>query len=144
MKEGLLKSMRIGQNKDGVVRLVLDVDGARDYSAYLLASPYRLVIEVHAKSVGGGSEAASTAAPAKTAAASDNSDSKSARGSERDGFRQRGQTVSVRENVRGCCCSAKQPATKSKPDNTKTARWCRRRNRNRRGMASVRYRARWD
>jgi len=29
-----------------VVRLVLDVDGARDYKAYLVSNPYRLVIEV--------------------------------------------------------------------------------------------------
>jgi N-acetylmuramoyl-L-alanine amidase len=46
VKAGLLKSVRIGQNRDGVVRLVLDVDGARDASAYLLSNPYRLVIEV--------------------------------------------------------------------------------------------------
>jgi N-acetylmuramoyl-L-alanine amidase len=46
---GLLKSVRLGQNKDGVVRLVLDVDGAKDYSAYLLAKPYRLVIDVRSK-----------------------------------------------------------------------------------------------
>jgi N-acetylmuramoyl-L-alanine amidase len=45
---GLLKTVRIAQNKQGVVRLVLDVDGARDYSAFLLANPYRLVIDVHA------------------------------------------------------------------------------------------------
>jgi N-acetylmuramoyl-L-alanine amidase len=50
VKTGLLKSVRVGQNKDGVVRLVLDVDGARDASAYLLANPYRLVIEVKANS----------------------------------------------------------------------------------------------
>jgi N-acetylmuramoyl-L-alanine amidase len=49
VKDGLLKSVRIAQNKDGVVRVVLDVDGARDYSAYLLANPYRLVIEVRNK-----------------------------------------------------------------------------------------------
>ncbi|MFZ0087017.1 MAG: N-acetylmuramoyl-L-alanine amidase [Candidatus Acidiferrales bacterium] len=49
VKDGLLKSVRIAQNKDGVVRVVLDVDGARDYSAYLLANPYRLVIDVHNK-----------------------------------------------------------------------------------------------
>src|SRR3984957_9489533 len=46
VKAGLLKSVRIGQNREGVVRLVLDVDGARDANAYLLANPYRLVIEV--------------------------------------------------------------------------------------------------
>jgi N-acetylmuramoyl-L-alanine amidase len=50
VKAGLLKSVRIGQNKDGVVRIVLDVDGARDASAYLLANPYRLVIEVKSNS----------------------------------------------------------------------------------------------
>jgi N-acetylmuramoyl-L-alanine amidase len=49
VQNGLLKSVRIAQNKDGVVRLVLDVDGARDYSAYLLANPYRLVIDVKTK-----------------------------------------------------------------------------------------------
>jgi N-acetylmuramoyl-L-alanine amidase len=72
VKDGLLKSMHIGQNKDGVVRLVLDVDGARDYSAYLLANPYRLVIEVHAApSAGGatGSEVAKAAATAPTTSA---------------------------------------------------------------------------
>jgi len=50
VKAGLLKSVRIGQNRDGVVRLVLDVDGARDATAYLLANPYRLVIEVKSNS----------------------------------------------------------------------------------------------
>jgi N-acetylmuramoyl-L-alanine amidase len=44
---GLLKSARIAQNKPTVARLVLDVSGAKDYSAYLLSNPYRLVIEVH-------------------------------------------------------------------------------------------------
>src|ERR1700732_372123 len=47
---GLLKSVRLAQNKLGVVRLVLDVDGAKDYSAFLLSRPYRLVIDVHAAS----------------------------------------------------------------------------------------------
>jgi N-acetylmuramoyl-L-alanine amidase len=46
VQNGLLKSIRVGQNREGVVRLVLDVDGARDCSAYLVSNPYRLVIEV--------------------------------------------------------------------------------------------------
>jgi N-acetylmuramoyl-L-alanine amidase len=49
VQSGLLKSVRVGQNKQGVVRLVLDVDGAKEYSAYLLSKPYRLVIDVHAQ-----------------------------------------------------------------------------------------------
>ncbi len=44
---GLLKWVRAAQNKDEVVRLVLDADGAKDYSAQLLTDPYRLVIDVH-------------------------------------------------------------------------------------------------
>jgi N-acetylmuramoyl-L-alanine amidase len=51
VQAGLLKSVRIGQNKDGVVRLVLDVNGARDYTAQLLGNPYRLVIDVRTKPV---------------------------------------------------------------------------------------------
>ncbi len=49
VQNGLLESARIGQNKQGVVRLVLNVDGAKDYSAVLLANPYRLVIDVQAR-----------------------------------------------------------------------------------------------
>jgi N-acetylmuramoyl-L-alanine amidase len=66
VKEGLLKSVRIAQNKEGVVRVVLDVDGARDYSTYLLANPYRLVIEVRTKPAAISAQpltAANTAAP---------------------------------------------------------------------------------
>ncbi|HET7841442.1 MAG TPA: N-acetylmuramoyl-L-alanine amidase, partial [Terriglobia bacterium] len=58
-KAGLLKSVRIAPNRPGVVRLVLDVDGAKDYSAFLLAKPYRLVIDVRAQ----GTETAKDAAP---------------------------------------------------------------------------------
>ena len=45
---GLLKWVRTAQNSDDVVRLVLDADGAKDYSAQLLTNPNRLVIDVHA------------------------------------------------------------------------------------------------
>lgn len=58
-KAGLLKSVRVAPNRPGVVRIVLDVDGAKDYSAFLLAKPYRLVIDVHAQ----GTETAKDAAP---------------------------------------------------------------------------------
>ena len=46
-EDGLLKSVRAAQNRDDVVRLVLDADGAKDYTAQLLSDPYRLVIDVH-------------------------------------------------------------------------------------------------
>jgi N-acetylmuramoyl-L-alanine amidase/type II secretory pathway predicted ATPase ExeA len=47
---GLLQSVRASQFSDDVVRLVLDADGAKEYSAQLLPDPYRLVIEVHSQS----------------------------------------------------------------------------------------------
>ena len=53
---GLLKWVRAAQNKDEVVRLVLDADGAKEYSAQLLADPYRLVIDVRGQSGAGANE----------------------------------------------------------------------------------------
>jgi N-acetylmuramoyl-L-alanine amidase/type II secretory pathway predicted ATPase ExeA len=47
---GLLQGVRASQFSDDVVRLVLDADGAKEYSAQLLPHPYRLVIEVHSQS----------------------------------------------------------------------------------------------
>jgi len=44
---GFLRSVRVAQNKSGVVRLVLDVRSIEGYSAFLLPNPYRLVIDVH-------------------------------------------------------------------------------------------------
>jgi N-acetylmuramoyl-L-alanine amidase len=46
--DGLIRSVHIGQNKPDVVRVVLDAPSAKDYSAYLLSKPYRLVIELRA------------------------------------------------------------------------------------------------
>jgi N-acetylmuramoyl-L-alanine amidase/type II secretory pathway predicted ATPase ExeA len=51
-EDGLLKWVRTGQNAGDVVRLVLDADGARDYSARLLSNPNRLVIEVYGQLTG--------------------------------------------------------------------------------------------
>lgn len=62
--DGLLKSVRVAQNRDGVVRIVLDVNGAKNYSAYLLGKPYRLVIEVHGPATSGPSNETATHAQA--------------------------------------------------------------------------------
>lgn len=68
VQDGLLKSARIAQNKPTVARLVLDVGGAKDYSAYLLSNPYRLVIEVHSSAA---SAARIPSAPVATAEKAD-------------------------------------------------------------------------
>ena len=47
VQNGFLKAIRVAQNQKGVVRLVLDLDSVKEYSAFLLPDPYRLVIDVH-------------------------------------------------------------------------------------------------
>ncbi|MFZ0411663.1 MAG: N-acetylmuramoyl-L-alanine amidase [Candidatus Acidiferrales bacterium] len=64
---GLLKSVRVAQNKQGVVRLVLDVSGAKDFSAFQLQSPNRLVIDVQTQSAASNS---ANASPVPTASIS--------------------------------------------------------------------------
>jgi N-acetylmuramoyl-L-alanine amidase len=127
VKDGLLKSLRLGQNKDGVVRLVLDVNGARDYSGYLLANPYRLVIEVHAKPVtASGSEVAgaATSAPASPVVTTPIATAKNAKAESDDADSKpraaAGETVSVSADSKPGT-AAKQPAAKSKAETTKSA-----------------------
>ena len=47
---GFLKSVRVGQNQLDVVRVVLEVDHAKDYSVSLLPNPYRLLVDVYGDS----------------------------------------------------------------------------------------------
>ena len=49
VEPGLLKSVHFGQNKPTVVRVVLDVGGALNYSTQFLSNPYRLVIDVRSE-----------------------------------------------------------------------------------------------
>jgi N-acetylmuramoyl-L-alanine amidase len=64
---GMLKTIRVAQNKPDTVRLVLDVDGAKDYSAFLVANPYRLVIDLRsAPSAAPNATVASATKPADT------------------------------------------------------------------------------
>jgi len=44
---GFLKAIRVAQNQAGVVRVVLDVEKVKDYSAFLLQNPYRLVVDIY-------------------------------------------------------------------------------------------------
>jgi N-acetylmuramoyl-L-alanine amidase len=46
----LLSAVRVAQNQAGVVRIVLDVNGVKDYSASLLNNPTRLVIDLYGDS----------------------------------------------------------------------------------------------
>jgi N-acetylmuramoyl-L-alanine amidase/type II secretory pathway predicted ATPase ExeA len=66
--DGLLKWVRAAQNTDDVVRLVLDADKAKDYSAQLLSNPYRLMIDVSAQ-VGGAAKSRASSEGAQENAA---------------------------------------------------------------------------
>ncbi len=46
VEDGLLRQIRIGQYSPDVVRVVLDMHSLREHKAFLLADPYRLVLDV--------------------------------------------------------------------------------------------------
>ncbi|MGD0402426.1 MAG: N-acetylmuramoyl-L-alanine amidase [Candidatus Acidiferrales bacterium] len=128
VKNGLLKSVRVGQNREGVVRLVLDVDGARDCSAYLVSNPYRLVIEVRNNAAtstakNGSSTPAQPAAttPATAAPAKDDAEKTSANAAEKTN-----ESVSAanEKDPASAKLTAKlvaTPASKSTPSKTKSS-----------------------
>jgi len=58
---GLLTAVRVAQNQAGVVRVALDVNGVKDYTAALSNNPPQLVIELYGNSFG--------AEPVRTASA---------------------------------------------------------------------------
>src|SRR6266851_4263725 len=47
---GLLTAVRVAQNHDGVVRVVLDVNGVKDYTASLTNNPTQLLIDLYGNS----------------------------------------------------------------------------------------------
>src|SRR5947208_8153424 len=56
---GLLSAVRVAQNHSGVVRVALDVNGVKDYTALLTSNPTQLVIDLYRNSFGmepGGTE----------------------------------------------------------------------------------------
>jgi N-acetylmuramoyl-L-alanine amidase len=56
---GMLTAVRVAQNHNGVVRVVLDVNGVKDYSALLTNNPPQLLIDLYGN--------APAAAPVRTA-----------------------------------------------------------------------------
>jgi len=73
----LLTQVRVAQNQGGIVRVVLDVNGVRDYAASLMPKPSRLVIELYGTGGvrGGAVQSAKTMPPATKNSRSDKSDS---------------------------------------------------------------------
>jgi N-acetylmuramoyl-L-alanine amidase len=63
VEDGLLKQIRIGQYSADVVRVVLDMHSLRAHNAFMLADPYRLVVDV--QGVKAPAESSAKEAPAK-------------------------------------------------------------------------------
>jgi N-acetylmuramoyl-L-alanine amidase len=61
----LLTGVRVAQNQSGVVRVVLDVDGVKDYAASLLSNPPQLVIFLYSTVRNGAGVRTAKAKPAK-------------------------------------------------------------------------------
>jgi N-acetylmuramoyl-L-alanine amidase len=73
----LLTQVRVAQNQGGVVRVVLDVNGVRDYAASLMHKPSRLVIELYGSGGARGTpvQSAKAAPPAAKNSSNDKLDS---------------------------------------------------------------------
>jgi N-acetylmuramoyl-L-alanine amidase len=65
----LLTAVRVAQNQAGVVRVVLDVNGVKDYAASLLSNPPQLVIFLYSTVRNGAGVRTAKARPAKPPAA---------------------------------------------------------------------------
>ncbi len=50
IQSGYLKTIRVAQNQAGVVRVVLEVDKVKEYTAFLLSDPFRLVVDIYGPS----------------------------------------------------------------------------------------------
>ena len=68
----LLSQVRVAQNQGGVVRVVFDVNGVKDYAATLMHKPSRLVIELYGENgPHGAAQSAQASAPAANDARGD-------------------------------------------------------------------------
>jgi N-acetylmuramoyl-L-alanine amidase len=131
----LLRAVRVAQNQTGVVRVVLDVSGVKDYSASLTNNPPQLVIELYASAAPG--------APVRTAkraqrapAAAEIADNSNAAPAEKSAVQPvSSKTVDVDANpgasgnpsnannaIRGSLGGNAVPAARSTPPSSKAAR----------------------
>jgi N-acetylmuramoyl-L-alanine amidase len=60
--DGLLRQVRVGQYSHDIVRIVLEVNNLGSYNAFVLADPYRLVIDIYGN---GNHRGVSTGEPAR-------------------------------------------------------------------------------
>ncbi len=59
----LVKRIRVGQNRVGIARVVLEVGSVREYSAFVLPNPFRLVVDINGGPPPKRTKSASTSKP---------------------------------------------------------------------------------
>src|SRR6266566_1464055 len=106
---GLLTAVRVAQNHNGVVRVVLDVNGVKDYAAVLAGSPPQLVIDLYGNSPAAAPLRAAKGKPAQKSGAEDASESAAAA----DGGVRTVQNAASKEPAVNAA-SSEQPAGDSK------------------------------
>jgi N-acetylmuramoyl-L-alanine amidase len=108
---GLLAAVRVAQNHSGVVRVVLDVNGVKDYTASLTNNPPQLLIDLYGN--------ASTAVPLRTAKAKHGQqtmteDSNEGAAAAANGEARTVQSAASKESAGDAATYAEQPAANSR------------------------------
>src|SRR6266704_147894 len=106
---GLLTAVRVAQNHNGVVRVVLDVNGVKDYAAVLAGNPPQLLIDLYGNSPAAAPLRTAKGKPAQKSGAEDASESAAAA----DGGARTVQNAAQKEPAVNAS-SSEQPAGDSK------------------------------
>ena len=120
---GLLTAVRVAQNHNGVVRVVLDVNGVKDYTASLINNPPQLLIDLYGNSTE--SAPVRTAQANKTQPVAENSDesapanSKSAIDNSMGGTAARSNPSAATRNSLPSATNVKSKSVKAAATNTK-------------------------
>jgi len=120
---GLLTAVRVAQNHNGVVRVVLDVNGVKDYTASLINNPPQLLIDLYGNSTE--SAPVRTAQANKTQQVAENSDesapanSKSAIDNSMGGTAAKSNPSAATRNSLPSATSVKSKSVRAAATNTK-------------------------
>ncbi len=107
---GLLTAVRVAQNHNGVVRVVLDVNGVKDYTASLTNNPPQLVIDLYGNSPAAAPVRTAKGKKPQQAVAEDSNESATAANSEWRTV----QNAAAKNSAEDPASASEQPAANSK------------------------------
>src|SRR6266852_3442497 len=107
---GLLTAVRVAQNHNGVVRVVLDVNGVKDYTASLTNNPPQLVIDLYGNSPAAAPFRTAKGKKPQQAVAEDSNESATAANSEWRTV----QNAAAKNSAEDPASASEQPAANSK------------------------------